>query len=228
MMEIQFDMELDTPLGGKPEPALLNGSHKRGVDKRRTKKDRKPEQEEWETAERVYPSTSSPSTQHRNFSTSHKEFTSPNRTQNSPTSSRERGSPKAYRSSLPHTLTLAPEPMLQAVSVNTTQKQIINDTSSYQHLKMKYMRSLNFTPEELKSIKMRGRERSQTISLPLGQSMPIPVSGGMHGLDESRLSSSVYDGDDMTFVPPHELVRHDETFSVWHYEQKKIASKEAV
>lgn len=224
-MEIQFEMELDTPLGG---PAILNTGDnllnvdcKRDLEKKKKKNGCNPA---WEAAEQVYPPTSSPSQRLSTpVSSSHRE---------SPTRTSPSRSPKAYRASLPHTLTLAPEPQIQSQTVTTpSQKQALNDTSSYHHLKMKYMRSLNFTPEELKSLRMRGRDRSQSVTLPLGQSMPIPVSGGTtpNGTD-SRLSSSVYEGDDYssTFVPPHMLVRHDETFSVWHYEQKKIASKDAV
>jgi len=223
MMEIQFDLELDTPLSGKTDfGGLTNGEYKR--EKRRGKKkkngDATPHSEWGDDDSLVYPSTSSPSVASRNNNTT----TTKDKITSSTPSSR---SPKAYlRSSLPHPLTLAAEKRLQTTTVVTpSSQQIIKETASYHQVKMKYMRSLNFTPEELKSLRMRGRERS--MSVPMGQSMPIPVSG-LHGPDMSSISASLSEVDDAPFVPPHELVRHDDTFSVWHYEQKKIASKDAV
>jgi len=215
------------PLSGKTENGFhTNTDHNTEDSKQRKKKNGevKPHDHyDWSTAERVHPSTSSPvQAQPRNS------LNGNSRDSRSPSAR----SPNSYRSSLPHSLKLEAEHTSHTTTVSTpSQQQVLHDTSSYHQVKMKYMRSLNFTPEELKSLRMRGRERSQTVSLPLGQSMPIPVAGihGGNGLSGARLSSSVYDGDDgMSFVPPHELVRHDETFSVWQYEQKKIASKEAV
>lgn len=228
------------PLSGKTETnGFLNDTSSTSFDynnnnsytkhddtkKRKNKNgEAKPHDYDWNTAGRVYPSTSSPSQAPRNKN----QLDTPTSSSASRSPTR---SPNGYRSSLPHSLKL--EGDKHVYSSTPSQQQILQDTSSYHQVKMKYMRSLNFTPEELKSLRMRGRERSQTVSFPLGQSMPIPVAGLGHGNGGfgGKLSSSVYDGDDATsssFVPPHELVKHDETFSVWHYEQKKIASKEAV
>jgi hypothetical protein len=239
MMEIQFDMELETPLGGVTDRSTWEFNSEGNRDKEPQRKKKNGEQNGDDTQIHAYttkpdkgddwtfPSTSSPST--KTLSTSHS------------TNNRSPGgrSPKAFRSSLPHTLTIEADRQQNQQTSSEPQKPTTQfEASSYQHLKMKYMRSLNFTPEELKSLRMKGRDRSQSVTLPLGHSMPIPVSGGINegpfsngGLTAAGfgLSASVCDTEeDQDFVPPHELVRHDDTFSVWHYEQKKIASKDAV
>jgi len=93
--------------------------------------------------------------------------------------------------------------------------------NTYQQLKLKYMRSLNM------QVPMG---RGPISSTQLSQSMPIPTRAPVpipKKTDKTRESESAEE--DTKFIPPHELVNHGDTFSVWHYEQRKrVAAKEAV
>jgi hypothetical protein len=107
----------------------------------------------------------------------------------------------------------------------------------YAQYKLKYMRNLNFN--EADNVRER---RQRSVSLPVTTSpkgRSVPASGPLavpaaheqqqpHALPfgESLPPESVLMGG--SFVPPHELVKHD-SFSVWQYhQQKKLASKHAV
>lgn len=107
---------------------------------------------------------------------------------------------------------------------------------TYQQLKMKYMRSLRFTDDELKAIRIRERRNTISSFPQASQSMPLavpspglPIQPPKRAEGQDPATASMYSQSAVgQFVPPHELVTHDDTFSVWNFEQKKVVAKHAV
>jgi hypothetical protein len=115
----------------------------------------------------------------------------------------------------------------------TPTKKTVSDPrpTRYNKYKTKYLQNLHFD-EEIR----RDLIRRRSVSLPLSStaslpsSAPLAVPAARQGENthqeheeggEGWLSSS-------SFVPPHQLVHKEITFSVWQYEQKKMAAKHAL
>jgi len=99
---------------------------------------------------------------------------------------------------------------------------------SYQNIKMKYMRTLKIPVEEKPQTKSAPRKerRERSVSVPcVAQSMPLTVPSGPLGeKGDWKIGQSYYG----QFIPPHEMVKHTDTFSVWQYERRKSAADNAL
>jgi len=95
---------------------------------------------------------------------------------------------------------------------------------SYQNIKMKYMRTLKIPVEEKPQTKSSPKRRERSVSVPcVAQSMPLTVPLGDKKGDW-KIGQSYYG----QFIPPHEMVKHTDTFSVWQYERRKLAADNAL
>eukprot|EP01087_Luapelamoeba_hula_P003534 TRINITY_DN1334_c0_g1_i1.p1 TRINITY_DN1334_c0_g1~~TRINITY_DN1334_c0_g1_i1.p1 ORF type:complete len:279 (-),score=36.68 TRINITY_DN1334_c0_g1_i1:182-1018(-) len=108
---------------------------------------------------------------------------------------------------------------------------------SYHQLKMKYLRSLNINlPNDRPPPQRTGRDRGVSMPPAFGSSsshtmpMAVPIKSDIETTQLAAPPPTVPVGTviDAPFVPPHELVNHADSFSLYHYNQRKQGAKHAV